>query len=259
MLRSAVPMLRKLAPILALTGLLAVGCGAEYERAGADSDARTLLAETADATRELRSAQLDVRVQGDETASLTGAFEVEDEGRLPKFSITATHDGRSAGATWTGDKGYVTLDGTAYEVSGLLGGQIEAGFEEAFKNRGLAPDVSRWVRNPRNAGVADVGGVETVKITGTADGPRIMGDVQRLLEQARALGLGDRLQRERAADAIGTVDVTVFTGSTDRILRRLVVAGDDMRFDLTLTRVDEDQGIDAPENARPFSELLNQR
>ena len=256
MLRSALPMLRKLAPILALTGLLAVGCGAEYERAGANSDARTLLAETADATRELQSAQLDVRVRGHETANLTGAFEVEEDGRLPKFSVTATHDGRSAGATWTGDKGYVTLDGTAYEVSGLLSGQIEAGFEEAFKNRSLAPDVSRWVRNPRNAGVADVDGVETVKITGTADGPRIMADVQRLLEQARALGLG---KRERAADAIGTLDVTVFTGSTDRILRRLVVAGDDVRFDFTLTRVDEDQDIEAPKNARPFTELLNQR
>ena len=29
-----------------------------------------------------------------------------------------------------------------------------------------------------------------------------------------------------------------------------------MRLDLTLTRVDEDQEIEAPKNARPFSELL---
>jgi hypothetical protein len=253
-------MLRKLAPILALTGLLAVGCGAEFERAGAQSDAQTVLRETAGATREIGSATVDVKAGLDgQATSVNGAFEVEQEGRLPKFAFTATHRGETAGATWTGEQGYVTLDGTSYEVAGLVTGQIEAGYEEAFKQRALMPDVSRWVANPRNEGVAEVGGEETVKITATADAARVLADVEPLLAQAKSFQFGDQLKRERATEAIGSLTVTVYTGATDRILRRLVVDGDEVRFDLTLTRVGSDQDIEAPDDARPFSELLKRR
>ncbi len=252
-------MLRKLVPILALTGLLAAGCGADYERAGAQSDARALLAETADATRQMRSATVDLRVEGRDRAQVTGAFVVEEEGRLPKFSLTAKHRSESARAVWTGEKGYVTLDGTSYEVSGLLTGQIEASFEEANKRQALAPDVSLWLANPRNEGVADVGGEETVKISGAANDKQVLADIERLLTQVKSFQLGDGLspdERQEASKAIGSLNVTVFTGATDRILRRLVVTGPDVRVDLTLTRVGEDQEIEAPENARPFGELL---
>jgi hypothetical protein len=248
-------MLRKLAPILALTGLLAAGCGADYERAGAQSDARALLAETADATRQIRSAALDLKVEGRDSAHVTGAFVIEEEGRLPKFTVTAKHRSETASAVWTGEKGYVTLDGTPYEVSGLLTGQIEAGYEEANKRQALAPDVSRWLANPRNEGVAEVGGEETVKITGAADAKQVLADIERLQTQIKSFPLGGDDRRE-GSKAIGTLNVSVFTGATDRILRRLVVTGPDVRVDLTLSRVDEDQDIDAPKDARPFSELM---
>jgi hypothetical protein len=259
-------MLRKLVPILALTGLLAAGCGSDFERASAQSDAQTLLRETAGATPEVRSATVDFKASNEgETASLEGAFEVEEEGRLPKFSFTGTHRGETAGATWTGEQGYVTLDGTSYEVSGLLTGQIEAGFEEAFKRRALMPDVSRWLSNPRNEGLADVGGEETVKITGQADVPRVMDDIDQLLKSGKSLNLAvDPLSpedRQQAIDDIEKLDVTVYTGAADRILRRVVVNAvvdneGAATFDLTLTRVGEDQDIEAPDDARPFSELL---
>ena len=256
------PMLRKLVPIVALTGLLAAGCGAEYERAGAQSDARALLAETADATRQIRSAALDLKVEGREDAHVTGAFEIEEEGRLPKFTVTATHRSETASAVWTGEQGYVTLDGTPYKVSGLLTGQIEAGYEEANRRQALAPDVSRWLSDPRNEGVADIGGEETVKITGTADDKQVLADIERLMTQVQAFNLADKLspdEREQASKAIGSLTVSVFTSTTDRVLRRLVVSGPDLRVDLTLSRVDEDQDIDAPKDARPFSELMKRR
>jgi hypothetical protein len=249
-------MLRKLAPILALTALLAAGCGADFERASAQSDARTLLAETADATRELRSASVDLRAAAHGSVHVTGAFEVQEEGRLPKFTLTAKHRGETAGATWTGEKGFVTLDGTTYEVAGLLTGQIEASYEEAFKRRALMPDVSRWLSDPRNEGTVEVGGEETVKVTGSADADRVLADVEPLIAQAKSLRFGDGLKRERASESIGSLDVAVYTGVSDRILRRLVVTGDDVRFDLTLSRVGSDQQIEAPDSARPFSELL---
>ena len=259
MLRSASRMLRKLAPILGLTGLLAAGCGADYERAGSQSDARALLAETVDATRQVRSAAVDLRVEGHDNARVTGAFVVEEEGRLPKFTLTAKHRSETASAVWTGEQGYVTLDGTSYKVPGLLTGQIEAGYEEANQRQALAPDVSRWLVNPRNEGVADVGGEETVKISGAADDKRVLADIERLMTQVKPFQMGDGLspnERKQASKAIGSLTVTVFTGATDRVLRRLVVSGPDVRVDLTLSRVDEEQDIEAPKSARPFSELL---
>ena len=200
--------------------------------------------------------------KGASSAQVTGAFVVEEEGRLPKFTLTAKHGSETAGAVWTGEQGYVTLDGTSYEVSGLLTGQIEAGFEEANKRQALAPDVSRWLANPRNEGVADVGGEETVKISGAANDKQVLADIERLMTQFKPFQLGDGLspdERQEASKAIGALNVTVFTGVTDRVLRRLVVTGPDLRVDLTLTRVDEDQDIEAPKDARPFSELMKRR
>ena len=122
---------------LSVTGLLAAGCGADYERAGAQSDARRCWPRR---RRHAPDAARRPSISRVERASVApragrarwGAFVVEEEGRLPKFTLTATHSGGGVrGATWTGEQGYVTLDGTSYEVPGLLTGQIEAGFEEA--------------------------------------------------------------------------------------------------------------------------------
>ena len=111
-------------------------------------------------------------------------------------------------------------------MPGLLTGQIEAGFEEANKRQALAPDVSRWLANPRNEGVADVGGEETVKISGAANDKQVLADIERLLTQVKSFKLADGLspdERQEASKAIGALNVTVFTGATDRVLRRLVV------------------------------------
>ena len=207
----------------------------------------------------LGSAAVDLRVDANGSAHVTGAFVVEEEGRLPKFTLTATHRGESASAVWTGEQGYVTLEGTPYKIPGLITGQIEAGFEEANQRQALAPDVSRWLADPRNEGVVAIDGEETVKISGAANDKQVLADIERLLTQVQSFKLADGLsadEREKASNAIGSLTVTVFTGATDRVLRRLVVSGPDVHLDLKLSRVDEDQEIEAPENARPFSELL---
>ena len=101
-------------------------------------------------------------------------------------------------------------------MSGLLTGQIEAGFEEANKRQALAPDVSRWLANPRNEGVADIGGEETVKISGAANDKQVLADIERLIDagQVRSSwrdGLSPD-ERQEASKAIGALNVTVFTG-----------------------------------------------
>ena len=253
------------------------------ERASATSDARQLLSATVDNLADLRSATLDAKVdaaaQGRETqVSLRGPFQSGKQGETPRFAlsadITAEGQKQAAGVTYTGESAYVTVKGATYEVPSLLAGQLTAGVEQALGQGGgpLATlDLKRWVPNPVNAGTADVGGVPTIKLTGPADVKRVITDVNLLTGQLSTLqgvpGVGgkvpDKIPAE-AADEVKDLTVTVFTGAEDQVLRRLVVSGTATDgggralLDLTLTKVGEDQSIEAPKNVKPFAELLAQ-
>ena len=65
---------------------------------------------------------------------LTGPFESEGKGKLPKLRLrrASTAAARAlGGVTSTGDKGFVTLDGTTTSVSDLIVQQFKAGYEQA--------------------------------------------------------------------------------------------------------------------------------
>jgi hypothetical protein len=117
----------------------------------------------------------------------------------------------------------------------------------------LGLDVSRWLKNPRNEGLATVAGVQTVKLGGDADVARIASDL-------KGLAQGTPAGMPRVGDVLKRATVTLYTGADDRILRRLVVDADGQGgpvvVDLTFAQVGEDPKIAAPANARPFAELL---
>jgi len=118
--------------------------------------------------QSLKSAAIDLKVTaGGQSATATGAFERAGDKELPKFTLNATAEGKTAGATWTGEAGYLTLDGTSYEVPSLFVKQFQSVAPT------ILPDVTKWVSAPRNEGPADVGGVPTIKITGTANTAQI--------------------------------------------------------------------------------------
>jgi hypothetical protein len=217
------------------------------------------------------------------SVKLQGPFEVGEKGDTPRFALSAelTAEGRteSAGVVYTGDAAFATLKGETYEVPSLIAGQLTAGVEQALAQGGplMGIDLKAWVPNPTNAGTADVGGVETVKLTGPADVKRVITDVNLLAGQLQTLqvpGAGangkvpNRIPAE-AAEQVKDLTVTVYTGAEDQVLRRLVVEGtvvpdadtdakDGGRavLDLTLTDVGAEQKIEAPKNAKPFAELL---
>lgn len=270
--------------VLLATALVLAGCGADgSERASATSDARQLLSATVNNLPELRSATLDAKIDaaadGRATqVALRGPFEAGKQGETPRFALSAelTSEGRteSAGVAYTGEAAYVTLKGASYEVPSMLAGQLTAGLEQALGQGGgplTTIDLKRWVPTPVNAGTADVGGVQTVKLTGPADVEKVISDINLLTGQLSTLqgvpGVGGKVPKQIPADAgekIKDLTVTVFTGAEDQILRRLVVEGTATSgdahavLDLTLTKVGEDQSIEAPKNVRPFAELLGQ-
>jgi hypothetical protein len=288
------PLLLVLVLLAVVLGVGVAACsesGSGETEATASTDAAQLLADTFANEDEVGSGRLDVALtaegrgarQGPTSVRVSGPF-VRREGRLPEFDLDLALDGAgqtlAAGATSTGEKGYVSFQGTDYVLPELMYRQLQAGYEQAYKD-GRRPgelglDPVRWVTDPANAGEARVGGEDTIKLTGGVDVPRMLDDVDALLGKAAALappghgrmpsGLTERHKRH-IARAVDRAGVEVYTGRQDRILRRLVVSLDArdpddrgsgakaVKLDVSLTGVGEDQQIEAPASARPFEEL----
>ena len=279
--------------VLAL-GLLA-GCGGDDEVADSSTDVDQLLDETFSGGKSIESGRIDLALgiepEAGQPVSLkvTGPFQSEGEGRLPQLDIDASFEGAGqsieGGVTATADQAFVSFGGTDYEIAGPVFEQFKAGYEETAKQSSgrqdqslasLGIDPRRWLTNAENAGEAKVGDTDTIKITGDVDVPKLLEDVDAALEKLRSLGiqgsdqLPERLtdeEKRQAAEAIENLDVEIYTGADDRILRRIVIAlglsaegsgAADVRFDLQLLDVNEDQEIEAPEGAKPFDDLVAQ-
>jgi hypothetical protein len=260
-----------LVPLMAV--VVACGSDEELQPAGASTDASQLLRDTLANSAKLKSGVLSASVRaGDEQAEVSGPFAADGKGKLPRFAFDARADGRRVGLTWTGEKGFITLDNTPYELSDLVVRQVEAGLEQAAsanKQSGpLAIDVSGWLKHPRNEGLAQVGDAQTIKLSGTADKGKVLAGLQSITRQFGAFGLprSGAHELQEYVDAVKTIGVQVYTGASDRILRRLVVETtvrdpDTEKtgryvLDLTFTKVNQNQTINAPADPHPFSELL---
>jgi hypothetical protein len=277
-----------------LVALLAVaGCGGDAADSGSDVD--ELLRDTFAGGKAIESGRLDIALGFDSEGGqpvdikLAGPFQSQGAGRVPLLDLDASFAGGGqtleAGLTATEDRAFVSYGPDTYEIAAPVFEQFKAGYEEAAKksagqqNQSLASlgiDPRRWLTNARNEGEAEVGGTDTIKITGDVDVLKLLEDVDQALERVRSLGvqgaeqLPERLTEEekrQTAEAVERLNVEIYTGAEDRILRRMVVAlglkqpeggSADVEFDLQLLDVNEDQEIEAPENAKPFEELAAQ-
>lgn len=272
-------------------GLLA-GCGGGDKGSGADSstDASQLLKDTFSGNKEIKSGKLDIKADassGGQTvaAQLSGPFTNRGTGKVPELDLDATLDasGQSfkVGVTTTSDQAFVSYDGTDYEIPAAIYQSLQAQFEQQAKQAGnqqslasLGIDPSKWLTNAKNAGEAKVGDTDTIKITGDVDVPKLLDDVNGALAKIRALGgaqaanIPDQLSekdKQQATEAIKELNVEVYTGADDKIMRRLVIAlklqppgesqSADVKLDMQFLDVNEDQEIKAPDNAKPFTEL----
>src|SRR4051794_5250960 len=264
--------------VTAVMVLAVTACGGgNDDKATSSSDVDQLLKDTFSGSSNVKSGKLNLLMKLDSGAAgaaagpvsvkLAGPFESQGTGRLPKFKLDAALSGAGqnlqAGATSTGDKGFISFRGQDYAVSDQIFKQFKASYEEAQKKNGgnsnqslatLGIDPRKWLKNPKNAGEAKVGDEDTIKITGDVDVNALLDDLDQALGRARSLGLqgSDNLpsrltpeQRKQFADSVENLKVEIYTGKKDTILRRMVVklglrqASDEsktanVRFDLSL-------------------------
>jgi hypothetical protein len=207
--------------------------------------------------------------------SIDGVANPPRGGQAPAFDIGVQVDGggesHSVHAISTGKRGYVDLDGRAYELPRsqlrrFSSQQGDAGQAASLKALGIDP--GSWVTNVTDAGTASVGAEQTNHVTADIDVPRMMEDVTKAAETT---GQGQQVPAE-AKDAIRkavkSAKLEVFASKADGSLRRVVataafeapgpqgknLAGD-VRFELQVSNVGKAQKIVAPRNALPFSRL----
>lgn len=292
--------------LLAALALAVAACGGSDEGGGEEASSSTdvneLLTQTFTGTKKVESGNLSLKLQieaeggdaeqlqGPVSISLAGPFQSQDGGKLPKFKLEAAVEGAGqsikAGATSTGEKGFLSFQGSDYVVDDQVFQQFKVGYEEAQKKgangeqqsfASLGMDPRKWLTDPKNAGEAKVGDDDTIKITGGVDVAKLLDDVNTALGKASSLGLDSTgevpekltdAQRQQVLDAVKDPRVEIYTGKDDQILRRMVVnlgiedAGSGtsgtIAFDVSITDLNEDQDIAEPADAKPFSELLGQ-
>ena len=283
--------------LLLLAAGLVAGCGGDDggEEASSSTDVNTLLAQTFTGKKEVDSGKLDlslnIEAQGGAAQSvgikLSGPFQTQGDGSLPEFSLDASLKGGgqnfSAGATSTGDKGYLSFQGTDYVVDDQVFQQFKAGFEESQKQgseqqqsfASLGMDPRKWLTDPKNEGEAEVGDEDTIKITGGVDVSALLDDINNALEKASSLGLDQagqvperitEAQKRQVIESVKDPRVEIYTGKDDQILRRMVVdvgvedsgTSGTVKLDVSITGLNEDQDIAEPSDAKPFDELVGQ-
>jgi hypothetical protein len=281
-------------------GLVAGACGGSDDEVSSSTDVDELLTKTFTGSKKVDSGKLDLtlkieaqggqsQLDGPVSIRLSGPFQTQGDARLPKFRLEAAFEGAGqsikAGATSTGEKGYLSFQGTDYVVDHQIFQQFKAGFEQAQKQQGsdskqtfasLGMDPRKWLVDPKNEGEEKVGDDDTVKITGGVDVAKLLDDVNNALGKASSLGLqGGQVpeklteeQKRQVTEAVKDPRVAIYTGTEDTILRRMVVSlGIDEKqsgtsgtvaFDVSITALNEDQDIAEPADAKPFDDLLGQ-
>jgi hypothetical protein len=292
--------------LIAAVAVIFAACGGDDssggEEASASTDVNELLTQTFTGSKDVKSGNLDLELKieaqggdaqldGPVSVSLKGPFQTQGGGKLPKFMFDAAIEGAGqsvqAGATSTGDKGFVSFQGTDYVLSDQVFQQFKAGFEEAQKQGSdnsdaqslgsLGIDPRKWLTDPKNEGDAKVGDDDTIKITGGVDVAKLLDDINTALGKASSLGLQgtgqvpEKLtdeQRRQVLEAVKDPRVEIYTGKDDQILRRMVVnlgvkdsssgTNGTVAFDVSITDLNEDQDIAEPADAKPFDDLLSQ-
>lgn len=223
-----------------------------------------------------------------------GPFMNAGTGRLPAsdFTISITAEGHRGElqVISAGGRGYITVGGQSYRMPSSSFKSVESGFGSvtasgtgsSSKSGPLASLGIRplgWLVAPRIVGRATVGGVETTHVHARLDTAAMLRDISRLLGKAGSLELSGAgsLPHDLSAStqrsithALGSPSFDLWTGTSDRLIRRATVSasvpvtgstrtafGGMRSAAVTLgfeySRVNQPQTISAPSVTRPYS------
>jgi len=299
--------LRPLAAVLllALVAGLYVACGSDDGGSGGASNPDKILSDTFGGSHSVKSGNLAVDLRLTATGlkalekpvrlKLTGPFQSVGKGQLPKFAFELAVDGGgqtfTAGATSTGDKGYLEFEGTSYLVPDNIFASFKQGFQQAQTDSSDSKDSPTlaalgvhpraWLKDARTVGEEDVEGTKTRHVAATIDVAKFLDDLDGLLGKAGSLGAGAGASvpsgisaetKRTIVEAVTKASFDVWSGAKDGTLRRLAIdivfdvreaarekvgglESGKLTLDVTIADLNKSQDISAPPNPEPFTEL----
>ena len=296
--RHVILRLGALLSVILTAGLLA-GCGGS-----SSGNAVSLLRDTFSGSHEVKSGNLQVALTISPSGSRTfttpislsfgGPFQSQGSGKLPESNFTvnlsALGQGASIGIISTGHAGYVTFEGTAYQLPQASFERLESSFSQLTASPGashssvlgkLGISPLHWLSNPQVVGTENVGGVSTTHIKAGINISALLGDLSTFLQKASSLGVsgGSGFSAglpastvTKIADEIQNPSFDVWTGTSDKTLRRLQIRltlpvsgqistllGGLRSAGISLTmsygQLNQPESISAPTSVAPYSEF----
>jgi hypothetical protein len=295
---------RRLGPfIAAIVAVVALAaCGSSSSSGGSSGNAQTLLKQTFSSGHSVKSGVLGfiltLKPTGSSTLStpitlsLTGPFQSRGSGKLPQsdFTIGISALGRrgSMGVISTGTAGYVSLQGTNYQLPQADFQKLEQSFSSAQSSGGsqdaglaqLGIDPLHWLTKPSIVGTETVGGASTTHIRAGVDVSALVSDLNTFLAKtAKKASASSSIPTQippataqKIAAAVKNATVDVWTGKSDTTLRKLSlnlgvpVSGQvstelggmtsaGIGFTLQYSKLNQPQTIPTPTGVHPYSQF----
>jgi hypothetical protein len=289
--------------LTALASLALVACGSSSS--SSSTDAAGLLKQTFNGPHKISSGDLNFALTIDTSGSSTlsgpiklsfgGPFQNSGAGKLPQsnftISVSALGKSGSLGILSTGSSGYVTLQGSSYQLPQATFQKLESSLSK-LGSTGTATSSSGtlsklgikpldWLQNPKVVGTESVGGTDTTHITASINVAAFLNDFSTFLQKASTLGVSgvsaaskglSPSVRSKIAGAVKNPRFDVWTGNSDKTLRKLTVGltlpitgatstqlggirSADIGVSMQYANVNQPQTIAAPKNVRPYSEF----
>jgi hypothetical protein len=239
--------------VAALAAVVLSACGSSSTQA---PDATTLLKQTFSGSHPVHSGNLTFTVtvtpsgssslSGPIVLSFGGPFQSRGTGKLPesdfKLSVSAMGKSGSLGILSTGSAGYVTLDGTSYQLPAATFQRLESSFGQIAAPSGgsatqstlskLGINPLSWTVDPTVVGTATVGGADTTHVHAGVNVNAFLADLNTLLSKAGSLGVSGASKiptsispatRQKIASEVKTPSFDVWTGNADKTVRKLAI------------------------------------
>jgi hypothetical protein len=282
---------------LVVAGLGLPACGG-----GSSDQATTLLHQTFTGSHRINSGVVGFSVavtpsgssalKGPLSLSLGGPFQSLGSGKLPQsdFTITLGTSGGnvSVGIISTGTRGYVSFEGSSYQLPPATYQRLESSFAQLGSSPGsqsgsgvlarLGIQPQHWLVNPHVVGNEALGGTNTTHIRAGINVPALLADLNTFLGHASSAGASTAKlptqispsTRNQIATEIHNPSIDVWTGTNDKTLRQLdlnlnldatgqtsALLGRTaaLRLSMQYSNLNQPQSISAPTEVLPYSQF----
>ena len=222
--------------------------------------------------------------------TLAGRFQSRGTGKIPESAFTIGFRGLgktgSFGVTTTASHAYVSIEGTNYQLPGTDFAKLRSSLASSSRH-GSAPGLSslgidpeQWLSDPRIVGTQTIDGVVTEHLHATVDVAAFIRSLNTVLGKERSAissatsatpHISAATARQIAA-AVHDPTVDVWTGRSDTMLRRMVIAASvavsgatsaelgglssaGFRMTLGYSQLGTPQTISTPKNVHSYAQL----